>query len=1191
MPLQTAVGSYTIGISRSRCRQSGSEREGFALIISLVLMSFIFLLLTSLSLHVMVSSQNSSLTESRVQAEQNALFALNMALGELAKAAGPDQRVTARADIIDSAAPYWTGVWSTDPDDPAYTSGSSDNEAAIKNREAIRWLVSEPNDGSDALLDQFGAKTTASMTDNEVLLASGGTAGIPVILSRQNITDPALNAVTGHYAYWVADEGIKASMGLDTTTASAGTDNINVRSPTRMGLEVMSGLSGYLPATGSDAFEETLARFARGQNLSNLPLALDTTDAIVSDNQHDLTHMAYGLPANVRDGGLKKDLTAAFQNGADWAQLLTHHGSSQLFTTIAATDNNLLALDPGGPFWEQLRSYYRLRPEDDAAVRAREQTDTQAGVYPVISHMSFHQHLLLYVDESISETAYRPRLCIFPVFVLWNPYDTAIAADTYYLKVTDNTIRNNKDHWNQAPEPVVRFTVPSTDPNSGSATETMEWRGNEFDNPEDPYYFRIDSPQIAPGEALIFSVNNVNPMPDHPDQPQQLLSGFHEGIFLYRDNDHYFDTSILNPNYKVIKFGLRMRSANYLRVRLAKSVEDLNNNNLLQFVGGQNYFFAGTGGGAKAYILWDATNDHLLNPKTNNDPQDDHLMGYELASMPIIPGHQILEGNGISNFPAAGIFMHLKMGRNYTEINNHPDFPDAKQAYIPYIKYLSQYNPRATRSAQSLLEQYGTTTFSANDPNATDMAFNPNYFSNAEIAGSNAGLPINHSYRTFNSSDTEVKLGHTDDPSVLGGDGWVLFEIPKDESHFLSVADLAHANLSQPIAMTQASVNRFFKNPSLTYNIQNTWPAYAIGNATPDPRVPLDRFAQGDWPDDFKPGHYHYDMSYMLNDVLWDDYFMSAYDGTSASPVSYNARYELDDGFTPGFDTSAAGLTIMGAFNVNSTSVEAWKAFLSSAMGAAVDHADTETYDNHETVPFLRVASPVGDPTPDDRDTASDEVYNGFLTLSEEDIDVLARFIVDQVKARGPFISMSHFINRVLDNATFRSDKETAYAARGADATSAMMYGTLQAAIHASGVNEESTGGTDRFNDARYEMDYYEPEQFYGNLSVEASQGDLAEGNPGYLTQLDLLDAIAPYMSVRSDTFTIRAYGDAIDPLTGEVDGRAWCVATVQRVVDYVDDAADAPVVHPDDLTGSDNQVLGRQFKIIDFQWVDEASL
>ena len=66
-------------------------------------------------------------------------------------------------------------------------------------------------------------------------------------------------------------------------------------------------------------------------------------------------------------------------------------------------------------------------------------------------------------------------------------------------------------------------------------------------------------------------------------------------------------------------------------------------------------------------------------------------------------------------------------------------------------------------------------------------------------------------------------------------------------------------------------------------------------------------------------------------------------------------------------------------------------------------------------------------------------------------------------------------------------------------------------------------------------------------------------GLPGWIRQADVLRPIAPILSARDDTFTIRTYGDARDA-SGKVIARAWCEAVVQRTRDFVDatDAADS---------------------------------
>ena len=63
-------------------------------------MAFIMLLLLSIISLVKVESQGVQTQRQQLEAEHAALLGLQIALGELQKAAGPDQRVTATGGII-----------------------------------------------------------------------------------------------------------------------------------------------------------------------------------------------------------------------------------------------------------------------------------------------------------------------------------------------------------------------------------------------------------------------------------------------------------------------------------------------------------------------------------------------------------------------------------------------------------------------------------------------------------------------------------------------------------------------------------------------------------------------------------------------------------------------------------------------------------------------------------------------------------------------------------------------------------------------------------------------------------------------------------------------------------------------------------------------------------------------------------
>jgi hypothetical protein len=111
-----------------------------------------------------------------------------------------------------------------------------------------------------------------------------------------------------------------------------------------------------------------------------------------------------------------------------------------------------------------------------------------------------------------------------------------------------------------------------------------------------------------------------------------------------------------------------------------------------------------------------------------------------------------------------------------------------------------------------------------------------------------------------------------------------------------------------------------------------------------------------------------------------------------------------------------------------------------------------------------------------------------------------------------------------------------------------------------------------------------------------------ALGAPGNLLQSDLLEVIGSSLSTRSDTFTIRAYGEAWN--TSGDSAKCWVEAVIQRIPEFIDstNAAETAVAGPknpttlvpgstntSDVTTSNqltpvNNVLGRRFRIVSFR-------
>ena len=106
-----------------------TKNEAVALVIALSMMSFVLLLLLSMSLLVSVETANAHNSKLSLLAKENARLGMMVAIGNLQRYAGPDKRVTARAQIdagTSKNATMWTGVWDSN-------SGSAKNPI---------WLVS-----------------------------------------------------------------------------------------------------------------------------------------------------------------------------------------------------------------------------------------------------------------------------------------------------------------------------------------------------------------------------------------------------------------------------------------------------------------------------------------------------------------------------------------------------------------------------------------------------------------------------------------------------------------------------------------------------------------------------------------------------------------------------------------------------------------------------------------------------------------------------------------------------------------------------------------------------------------------------------------------------------------------------------------------------------------------------------------
>jgi Tfp pilus assembly protein PilV len=409
----------------------------------------------------------------------------------------------------------------------------------------------------------------------------------------------------------------------------------------------------------------------------------------------------------------------------------------------------------------------------------------------------------------------------------------------------------------------------------------------------------------------------------------------------------------------------------------------------------------------------------------------------------------------------------------------------------------------------------------------------------------------------------------------------------------------------------------------------------AIGNSYAHPKVPADK-AYTTWTRHFDmdtntPSQLAYidpqvptggvyevpcvDHSYLANKALWDEYFFSSitpqlskiplYSGAmSAEQVArgffFNNEPLPNRRFTPhleGFteddlvalfqqdplaadglcDSIAAHMMVEGPFNINSTSVEAWKVFLSSHRGKPTNILDggsspTQFISSQTPVGFGSMANgePIG--SEETADPAAAGQWKSARELSDDEIDQLAQAIVHQVKLRGPFLSLSEFVNRRLDP----------------DDTEFSLKGALQAALDFEGdgtIPEVTINKTFRADERKLDGEIT-AEIRNSAAFPEAFEGPVAYGSAPYVDQADILRGFAGQLTPRGDTFVIRTYGDSMDP-SGNVKARAWCEAVVQRTPNYTDPTQDKNHAAASDLQSDVNRGFGRRFTIVSFRWLN----
>ena len=1119
-----------------------------------------------------VSLRSGSQGSAQAEARANARLALMLAIGSLQKNAGPDTRVTAPADLIDPTNPPLTGVWRSWEGTDHETTGSfagrplkPDYEGKKRPASAggrfLTWLVSgtavatNPGDASRLVRKSPSATSVALVSTNS--LAAGD--------DRQIHLDPVPISSRGNMAWWVSGENQKALIPHpqkpdDDTPAgwSRIAQSHSTADPAPFDLDNLL----------ADAALVTKAITRKSADL----LAAKDAETLPRQFFHDLSTTSAGLLTNTATGGWRKDLSLLTEgwgsqpkSGLPFFRLTP---GTDIQATIPTTSNSYTAASMLYPWaayrgqnghipiyrhgpvtsWQNLTDYATSYKRMAASSNGRAVFPTHSvaidnnspgghfdfihrvRVLPVIARMQWvFSHSAARVQVGGQER-FEPRLLLTPVITMWNPYNVEISSPSALNFII--------------PKPLpaaLRYTVNGTaNPNFNSV---MSAENNKPSLGGGILRYRINETfSLIPGETRVFSPGSAVPAPDNA-------------------------TLTMNPGY-------RSGGGHYFPVKGASGEK-------LQL---------GSTATIKAEAKFDSvySDGFLINPLgvgiylDMSVPGSRHLV-YRMIYTPEVantiypPLQNMAEGTLGQCVSNPQPFLSTVFGAR-TASRTHLAAKGFVQS-SPLVNFTAM--GRKDEGERTIARHYGGTGHPVNSP------FDYSFIKHAP--GGDSFLP--------NASDTT-------------GRGYIVTGFNKSDG--LSrcvVAELPLRPLASLAELTHWDLR--YENPIPPYAIN------LIANSDASPLLPPDAVVNS--ADAGLTVNLQYDDSYCANHLLFDDWFLSSIapdpGGSGATARDQKKVYEdfingarklpnqayrpitedasAADGQAGGaaslygkqvqpadsWKTIASRLEVEGMFNANSTSVTAWRALLGHARDQRVPYIaeaggswrlDLSGKTDHALSRFS-VASDTEAGTAGSSGVFPEATgFAGYRTVDADFLDAMAEEVVSQIRARGPFLSLSEFVNRQL------SSGELALA------------GTIQAALNElskkastdpfmdlKALSSPSAAVPDRAADAEYKF-------------PAAAVGYSGYGMPGWIRQADVLRPLAPILTVRDDTFTIRAYGDARDA-KGNVIASAVCEAVVRRSREFADlgeaaDLATAPTL-------AVNQAFGRRFSVVSFRWLSQNEI
>ncbi|MES2476370.1 MAG: hypothetical protein V4640_11350 [Verrucomicrobiota bacterium] len=1155
------------------------RQGGFALVVTLSLMILLTVIAVGLLSLASISLRSSSQAGDMLTARSNARLALMLAIGDLQKHAGPDTRVTARADILDENHPPITGVWKSWEGDDHEPSGNAQgrpispgNYQSAKEDRFLHWLVSGDTT-STALPDTGKGSGKAILVGDQSV---GQRSKLQIHLTPTSIAN-ARGKQEGGYAWWIGGENQKARLPkpYEPTTDDAARWAVNAKSHAIADTEPFR-----MDSLLNDASPALLGISLKQSDLFTTAAALPVSQEFF----HDLSTSSVGLLTNVATGGWKKDLSLLTEN---WNNLPSANlpffrvkPGEDIVYTKPTSGNPASAKSMFYPWssyrgsgsdwpiyrhgavssWENLKDYATLysnssRMSIPSSGKARVISSSVAidgdpfnflhrvRIMPVIARIQWvYSHTAgtpppPAQGQPANPPGYlEPRVLLTPVITLWNPYSVEMSFADVPMEIN-------------IPKPLpaaLKYTVNgNTNANYNSLTS-----GNTNNSPAlssaSSLDYKINGAFILqPGETRVYSPASSAV----PAGTQLVLSPG------YRSRGgHYFPLKLDNGKSMVMPGSATIKAA----ARFDTAYDDSPAGS------------PGTGIGVGIYLDLVARSTRRLAYRMIYKPAAAAAIYPAISGLPESPPLVSIAANPI---PYLTTIFGARM---------------ASSTHIP-AKGLVQSSPLVNYTAmggkdvleRTIARHYAGTNHPVNSP--FDYSFEP-------LTANDSLIP--------NQSDTS-------------GRGYIVTGFIKADGLSRCVIDELPTRPLQSLAELQ--------NWDLRYD--NPIPPFAfnlIGNSAASPLLPSNAVVNSN--DAGLNVNLQHDDSYCANHLLFDDWifssiapdptsfgrsgkslqntFMDFVTGTSplgnqsykaiAEDIAFTAAaasnadllYQEHVNKTDSWQTIASRLEVEGMFNVNSTSVTAWRALLGHARNQKVPfiRPSGTSWDiglsSKSDYAFSRF-SIAGDVESKDTGSSGEFAgaaeFAGYRILDDDVLDDFAEEIVKQVRLRGPFLSLSEFVNRQLSSGdlALAGTVQAALDELAKSSSTSPYSGITNVIPKIASANPQPTGTAE----------YSYP---------DAAVGSSSYGLPGWTRQADVLRAIAPILTARDDTFTIRAYGDSRDA-SGKVTATATCEAVVRRTRDYIDSSDRAEITTLP--VSTINQTFGRRFQLVSFRWLGQGEL